>query len=159
MLADEKSPAFAAGAFSALPQQMVVLERLLESFRTGIGLPYDAFGPEGHAASRACWRRGSAPCWCRSRCRALDGVVAKLDAGAKVADVGCGAGVALIEMAKAYPRSQFHGYEISEHALARAERNRRRPGSPTSPSTTPTATRCRRTAASTSSPPSTASTT
>jgi cyclopropane fatty-acyl-phospholipid synthase-like methyltransferase len=39
----------------------------------------------------------------------LDGVVAKLETGAKVADVGCGAGVALIEMAKAYPRSDFHG--------------------------------------------------
>ncbi len=54
----------------------------------------------------------------------LDGVVAKLQAGAKVADVGCGGGVALIEIAKAYPRSAFHGYDISKHALARAEANK-----------------------------------
>jgi len=40
------------------------------------------------------------------------------------ADVGCGAGVALVEMAKAFPRSEFHGWDISTHALARAEENR-----------------------------------
>jgi SAM-dependent methyltransferase len=54
----------------------------------------------------------------------VPGVVDALRGGAEAADVGCGAGVALIEMAKAFPRSRFHGYEISEHALARAERNR-----------------------------------
>ena len=48
----------------------------------------------------------------------------ELAPGATVADVGCGAGVALIEMAKAFPRSDFHGYDVSTHALARAERNR-----------------------------------
>ena len=47
-----------------------------------------------------------------------------LQAGAKVADVGCGAGVALIEMAKAYPESTFHGYDISRYALGRAEVNK-----------------------------------
>src|SRR5690606_35601141 len=58
----------------------------------------------------------------------VEGICAKLEAGAKVADVGCGAGVALIEMAKAYPRSAFHGYDISRHALARAEQNRAEAG-------------------------------
>ena len=53
----------------------------------------------------------------------LEGVVAKLQTGAKVADVGCGSGVALIEMAKAYPRSVFHGYDIAKIPLARALEN------------------------------------
>src|SRR5512140_1663898 len=47
VLANDASPAFAAGAFAALPQQLGVLEQLLDSFKTGIGLPYDAFGPQG----------------------------------------------------------------------------------------------------------------
>src|SRR5262245_39735270 len=47
VLANEESPFFAAGGFSALPQQLAVLDRLPESFRTGVGLPYDVFGPEG----------------------------------------------------------------------------------------------------------------
>ena len=47
MLANEQSPAFAGGSFVALPTQLNILEPLRESFATGIGLPYDAFGCEG----------------------------------------------------------------------------------------------------------------
>lgn len=128
VLADEESPAFAAGGFCALPQQMAVLDRLPEAFRTGVGLPYDAFGAEGAVGVE----RLLAP-WFRTRLipvalPALDGVLPKLEAGARVADVGCGAGVALIKMASTYPRSEFHGYDVSRHALARAEDNRRSSG-------------------------------
>jgi 2-polyprenyl-3-methyl-5-hydroxy-6-metoxy-1,4-benzoquinol methylase len=123
VLADEHSPAFAAGGFCGLPRQFSVLERLPESFKTGLGLPYDAFGLEGNRGVE----RMLAP-WFRTMLvpvalPALDGVTAKLESGAKVADVGCGAGVALIAMAKAFPRSQFHGYEISKYALERAAVN------------------------------------
>jgi len=48
---------------------------------------------------------------------ALDGVQAKLERGAMVADVGCGAGLALELLAQAFPRSQFHGYDLSRHAI------------------------------------------
>jgi 2-polyprenyl-3-methyl-5-hydroxy-6-metoxy-1,4-benzoquinol methylase len=125
VLADETNPFFAAGGFSGLPAQIAVLERLPEAFRTGVGLPYDAFGVEGNRGVE----RMFAP-WFRSllvplALPALDGVVPKLEAGAKVADVGCGAGVAVIEMAKAFPRSIFHGYDISQHALELAARNLR----------------------------------
>jgi 2-polyprenyl-3-methyl-5-hydroxy-6-metoxy-1,4-benzoquinol methylase len=58
----------------------------------------------------------------------LDGVAAKLEAGAKVADVGCGAGIALIEMAKAYPASDFHGFELSKVALDLADANKAEAG-------------------------------
>ena len=124
VLADESSPAFSAGGFSALPAEFAVLEKLPESFRTGLGLPYDALGEEGNKGVE----RLLAP-WFRNTLvpvalPALDGVVAKLEAGAKVADVGCGGGVALLEMAKSYPRSDFHGYDISKHALSHAERNK-----------------------------------
>ena len=128
VLAEENSPIFLAGGFCALPQQMAVLERLPESFKTGLGLPYDAFGPEGAQGVE----RLLAP-WFHTQLvpvalPKLDGVVTKLEAGAKVADVGCGAGIALIEMAKTYPKSNFHGYEISKHALARAEENKAKAG-------------------------------
>jgi 2-polyprenyl-3-methyl-5-hydroxy-6-metoxy-1,4-benzoquinol methylase len=128
VLANESSSAFAAGGFCALPQQMAVLEQLPESFKTGLGLPYDALGPEGARGVE----RMAAP-WFRAHLvpkvlPQLDGVVAKLEAGAKVADVGCGAGAAMIEVAKAYPHSQFHGYDISQHALERAEENKAQAG-------------------------------
>ena len=44
ILADEDDPAFGLGLFTKLPIQMGALDRIAESFRTGIGLPYDAFG-------------------------------------------------------------------------------------------------------------------
>jgi ubiquinone/menaquinone biosynthesis C-methylase UbiE len=47
-------------------------------------------------------------------------VVEKLERGAVVADVGCGAGSAILLMGGAYPASTFTGYDISQHALARA---------------------------------------
>lgn len=123
VLAEENSPAFAAGGFHSLPQQFAVLERLPEAFKTGIGLPYDAFGAEGAVGIE----RFLAP-WFRTFLvplvlPALEDVVPKLQTGAQVADIGCGAGLALLEMAQAYPQSAFHGYDISQHAIERARAN------------------------------------
>ncbi|HVP29543.1 MAG TPA: class I SAM-dependent methyltransferase [Myxococcota bacterium] len=124
VLADESHPAFGAGMFAHMPERMAVLDKLPAAFRTGVGLPYDALGPEGARGIE----RGLAP-WFRALLvpvvlPQLPGVVEALTRGAAVADVGCGAGVALLAMAKAFPRSEFHGYDVSEHALARAEENR-----------------------------------
>src|SRR5438067_1418148 len=47
VLADESSPACGVGFFAHLPGMMGIVERLPEAFRSGIGLPYDAFGAEG----------------------------------------------------------------------------------------------------------------
>jgi 2-polyprenyl-3-methyl-5-hydroxy-6-metoxy-1,4-benzoquinol methylase len=127
-LANEQSPAFVAGSFVSVPQMAAVLEPLRESFVTGVGLPYDAFGPEGAKGVE-----GMLAPWFRTMLvpivlPQLDGVCAKLEAGAQAADVGCGTGVALVEMAKAFPRSQFHGYDISRHALDAAEQHKRAAG-------------------------------
>jgi 2-polyprenyl-3-methyl-5-hydroxy-6-metoxy-1,4-benzoquinol methylase len=123
VLANENHPAFGAGFFSHLPAQLAITEKLPEAFRTGLGLDYDALGPDGARGIE----RGLAP-WFRALLVPLAlprvaGVVARLEAGIAVADVGCGAGVALLEMAKAFPKSEFHGYDISAHALDRARQN------------------------------------
>src|SRR5580693_2495239 len=128
VLANENSPFFLAGGFCALPQQMAVLNLLPKSFKSGMGLTYDQLGPEVNRGVE----RLLGP-WFRTQLipialPKLDGVVAKLQAGAKIADVGCGAGIALIEMAKAYPRSDFHGYDIAKIPLARASENAQQAG-------------------------------
>ena len=125
VLATPGHPAFGMGMFHRLPQTMQALERLPESFRTGLGHDYDSHGPHGAAGIE----RSFEP-WYRNYLLpvglpALDGVVAKLEAGIDVVDIGCGAGVALCLMADAYPASRFCGFDISQHALERADRRRR----------------------------------
>jgi 2-polyprenyl-3-methyl-5-hydroxy-6-metoxy-1,4-benzoquinol methylase len=120
LLADEDDPAFLAGGFGLLFSLFDRWERLHTSFRTGRGTAYNDLGVD-HARNES---RFSAP-WMRANLvpailPGLDGVTAKLAVGAKAADVGCGSGRALLEMAAAYPRSEFHGYDSSELAIRAA---------------------------------------
>jgi 2-polyprenyl-3-methyl-5-hydroxy-6-metoxy-1,4-benzoquinol methylase len=121
LLADEDgSTWFAAGAFHGGIAAPDVVDRLAEAFRTGIGLSYDDLGPsEAHAVERMLgpWSRLTLV---PQVLPALDGVVDRLTAGGLVADVGCGAGVALLAMAAAFPNSHFDGYDPSAHAINRA---------------------------------------
>jgi 2-polyprenyl-3-methyl-5-hydroxy-6-metoxy-1,4-benzoquinol methylase len=116
---EDDSLQFAAGAFGPPPDPALV-DDLANAFRTGIGLPYDRQGLAGvHQTERMLgpWARLSLV---PTVVPALDGVPDRLAAGTLVADVGCGAGVALTTLAQAYPRSTFHGYELSRLAVERA---------------------------------------
>ncbi|HEX9259979.1 MAG TPA: class I SAM-dependent methyltransferase, partial [Acidimicrobiales bacterium] len=128
VLADPHHPAFGMGMFHRLPQTMQTLHHLPESFRTGVGYDYDAHGEEGATGIE----RSFEP-WYRNflvpvALPMLDGVTDRLSAGATVADVGCGAGVAVCLIAKAFPASEVHGYDISHHALKRAEHRKHEQG-------------------------------
>lgn len=120
VLADEEhSLLFAAGAFG-LPAQADLIDSIEEGFRTGIGFDYDRQGAAGaHQVERMLgpWARLALVPMILP---ALDGVVAKLEAGARVADVGCGSGVALGVMAQAFPASEFSGFDPSVIAADRA---------------------------------------
>jgi SAM-dependent methyltransferase len=116
---EEQSLRFAAGAFGP-PLDPGLVDELAEAFRTGTGLPYDRHGETGvHVTERMLgpWARLSLV---PEIVPALEGVHDRLAAGVLVADVGCGAGVALTALAEAYPASTFHGYELSRMAVARA---------------------------------------
>jgi 2-polyprenyl-3-methyl-5-hydroxy-6-metoxy-1,4-benzoquinol methylase len=121
VLADESGSLwFAAGAFHGNAAPPDVVDRLAESFATGTGLTYDELGPSAaHNVERMLgpWTRlALVP----RIIPALDGVADRLTAGARVADVGCGAGVATLAMAAAFPRSTFDGFDPSQHAIHRA---------------------------------------
>ena len=160
VLATPEHPAYGMGMFGRLPNTMAKLNELPESFRTGLGYDYDARGRRARPASSAASRPGTATFSYPSCLPALDGVTAKLEAGATAADVGCGAGVAVLTMAAAFPKSEFHGYDISHYALERAEAKRAEQGAGQRPLPRRRApSRCPTTTRSISSRPSTASTT
>ena len=119
VLADESHPAFGMGMFHRLPQTMESLKRMPESFRTGIGFNYDSHGPDGAVGIE----RSFEP-WNNANLIPVVlpavGIANTLRAGVNVADVGCGAGGAVLRMAKEFPRSTIVGYDISQYALARA---------------------------------------
>lgn len=121
VLADESGSLwFAAGAFQGGVAAPDVVDRLADAFRTGVGLSYDDLGPSAaHQVERMLgpWtRQALVPVILP----ALPGVVDRLRAGARVADVGCGSGVAVLAMAEAFPASTFEGFDPSGHAIRRA---------------------------------------
>jgi 2-polyprenyl-3-methyl-5-hydroxy-6-metoxy-1,4-benzoquinol methylase len=120
VLADSQDLSFAAGAFAGGAAPPDVVDRLADAFRSGLGLTFDERGP----AAAAAIERMTEP-WTRLALvplilPALDGVVGRLQAGARVADVGCGSGVAVCAMAAAFPASRFDGLDPSQHAIGRA---------------------------------------
>jgi 2-polyprenyl-3-methyl-5-hydroxy-6-metoxy-1,4-benzoquinol methylase len=120
VLADSTNDVFGMGWFHDLPQAMATLETLPDSFRTGLGRNFDSRGREvavGMERSFEPWNRAHLA---SEVVPALDDVKAKLTAGGRVVDVGCGAGGAVLLLAEEFPASRVEGYDISEHALARA---------------------------------------
>ena len=110
-LADESSPAFVPGLFQVTQAIWAAVERMADRFRTGGGLPW---GEHHHClfeGTERFFRPGYNGNLVASWLPALDGVVARLERGGKVADVGCGLGASTILMAEAFPRSRFYGFD------------------------------------------------
>lgn len=117
VLADEEnSISFAAGAFRG-GVETTVLDKIANSFRTGIGISYQEQGPNAAAGLARMTGPWSRLALTSTVLPALDGVVDKLTAGASVVDVGCGGGVMLTTLAQAFPNSRCVGYDPSETAI------------------------------------------
>ena len=128
VLADETSPLAKAGMFLAAAAAVEVRDKVADRFRSGGGLGWHEHHDDMfHGTERAfgsSYRMSLVAEWLP----ALDGVVEKLEAGALVADVGCGHGASAILMAQAFPASRFVGFDYHAESIAIARERAREAG-------------------------------
>ena len=122
VLADEASPFSLAGSFQSANAAVAARERVAQRFRDGAGLGWHEHHHElWHGTERA-FATGYRNFLVAEWLPALDGVVEKLRAGARVADVGCGHGASTILMAQAFPASRFVGVDYHAGSIETARR-------------------------------------
>lgn len=119
-LANEDSPVYVAPAFELIASGYIDEPKITDAFQSGVGVGWHE---HDECLFRGCekffrpgYRANLVSAWLPS----LTGVVEKLERGAKVADIGCGAGASTIIMAAAFPRSEFTGFDYHDKSIARA---------------------------------------
>lgn len=120
--ADDTSPVFIPGFFQVCESMFNDLPLLEEAFRTGKGVGWHEHSHALFHGTERFFRPGYAANLVSTWIPALEGVDAKLKAGASVADVGCGHGASTILMAQAYPQSTFVGFDYHEPSIRYARR-------------------------------------
>jgi SAM-dependent methyltransferase len=127
-LANEDSPAYLPGAFELALGALAAVPRIAESFRNGAGMGWHEHEDAVFHGCEKFFRPGYAANLVSSWIPALQGVKQKLEAGARVADVGCGKGSSTILMAKAFPNSKFFGFDYHDKSIEAARESAKRQG-------------------------------
>jgi SAM-dependent methyltransferase len=121
-LADEDSPVFVAGGAAVLASMFLDKDKVVEAMRSDGALAWADHHPCMFAGTERFFRPGYRAHLVSSWLPALTGVVARLERGASVADVGCGHGASTVVMAGAYPRSKFVGFDNHAASIETARR-------------------------------------
>ncbi|MEO7061691.1 MAG: class I SAM-dependent methyltransferase [Lapillicoccus sp.] len=121
-LTDETSPAYLPGFFQVAFGTVRDAARIVDAAPSGDGLGWHEHNSDVHDGTERFFRPGYNAHLLTEWLPALDGVVDKLERGARVADIGCGHGASTVLMAGAYPTSQFAGsdYHAGSIETARA---------------------------------------
>ncbi len=114
------SPFYVGGALMIALAMTKAEPRIRENFRTGAGMGWGEHDPYMFEGCERLFRPGYLANLVQSWIPALDGVQAKLERGAQVADIGCGHGASTIILAKAYPNSCFYGFDGHPVSIERA---------------------------------------
>jgi ubiquinone/menaquinone biosynthesis C-methylase UbiE len=117
------SPVYLAGAFDLVAAMIEAEPKVEDCFREGKGVRWGDHAGCLFCATGAFFRPGYVNNIVQAWLPALEGVEAKLHAGARVADVGCGVGFSTLLMAEAYPESAFVGYDFHEPSIDEARRH------------------------------------
>jgi SAM-dependent methyltransferase len=121
IFADEGGPAFMAGAFDVIAAMFRDEPKITAAFRSGEGVGWHEHDACLFRGTERFFRTGYAAHLVGEWLPALDGVQAKLERGARVADVGCGHGASTIVMAKAFPNARFYGFDYHAPSVERAK--------------------------------------
>lgn len=113
---------FAPGAFELALGTLKAQDRLVEAYRTGEGIGWHEHDEHVFSGCERFFRPGYIGNLVASWLPALEGVVAKLETGAKVADIGAGHGASTILMAQQYPASRFIGSDYHEGSIDEARK-------------------------------------
>lgn len=127
-LAEEGSPAFIPGAFQIAVAQFKAVPKMVQAMRTGLGLGWHEHDSSLFDGTERFFRPGYAANLVSQWIPALQGVEARLQRGAQVADVGCGHGASTLLMAQAYPASSFVGFDYHGPSIERARANAKEAG-------------------------------
>jgi SAM-dependent methyltransferase len=119
-LTDESSAAYLPGFFQIALGSVADSPRVTEAARAAGGFGWGEHGHDVHEGCERFFRPSYNAHLIDSWLPALDGVVRKLEQGARVADVGCGHGASTILMAQAFPHSTFVGSDVHEPSIATA---------------------------------------
>jgi SAM-dependent methyltransferase len=123
VLVNTTGPAYLGGLTYAAAAVGGVLPALADAYRSGDGVPYARYGADAVIAQEALNRPAFTNSLVAEWLPQIPDVEARLAGGARIADFGCGAGWASIEMAKAFPDIQVDGFDNDEASIAVARRN------------------------------------
>jgi SAM-dependent methyltransferase len=124
-LAQDDTPIHLPGFYHMLASLMKDEEKITEIYRTGKGMGWHEHEKGLFEGCERFFRPTYLANLVSSWIPALEGVEAKLKAGARVADIGCGHGASTLLMAKAYPKSQFFGFDYHAPSIETAREKAR----------------------------------
>jgi ubiquinone/menaquinone biosynthesis C-methylase UbiE len=125
VFADPDSPAAMVGGFYGVSAVYHDEPAVAESFRTGQGVPWGKHHTCLFCGTERFFRPGYQANINANWIPALDGVQQKLTGGTRVADIGCGHGVSTLIMAKAFPKSEFYGFDSHPASIEAANSHAR----------------------------------
>ena len=122
-LVNQDSPLYLTSIFSVLPDYWKNLDILAGAFQNGGGVPQERFGDDWLCGFQRFSRTGFVNYLCQDWIPAMPEIDGRLRAGGSVADIGCGNGMALIQIAKCYPEAQLFGFDLHAPAIETARAN------------------------------------